>query len=72
MNSTQRVLVIALAIFSFLLGVTVAYYDAVILRDPPIHYIIENRALNYTNKECYTQSDVELIVFGKVLNYDKK
>jgi hypothetical protein len=34
--------------------------------------IIHTRALNYTDKDCYTKTDVELIVFGKVVDYDKK
>jgi hypothetical protein len=55
-----------------MLGMTIAYYDAVVLRDPPIHYSIENRALNYIDKDCYTKSDIELIVFGKVLYYEQK
>ena len=55
-------------LYSFMLGMILAYYDAVILRDPPIHYSIESRYLNFTEKNCYTQSDVELIVFGKVLD----
>jgi hypothetical protein len=49
---------------------TIAYYDAVILRDPPIHYSIESRALNYTDKDCYTKCDIELIVFGKIVNHE--
>ena len=68
MNSITKLLIFALALFTFILGMTIAYYDAVILRDPPIHYAIESRCLNYTNKDCYTKSDVELIVFGKVLH----
>ena len=66
----NRLLTIVIALFSFILGMTIAYYDATILRDPPLHYAIESRCLNYTNKDCYTKSDVELIVFGKVLNYE--
>ena len=67
MNSIHTLLTIAIALFSFILGMTLAYYDAVILRDPPLHYAIESRCLNYTDKNCYTRSDVELIVFGKIL-----
>ena len=70
MNSTIKLLVFALMLFAFMLGMTIAYYDAVVLRDPPIHYSIESRYLNYTKKDCYTQSDVELIIFGKVLDYE--
>ena len=49
MNSITKLLIFALALFTFILGMTIAYYDAVILRDPPIHYSIESRALNYTD-----------------------
>ena len=68
MNSITKLLIFALALFTFILGMTIAYYDAVMLRNPPLHYEIESRCLNYTNKDCYTKSDVELIVFGKVLH----
>jgi hypothetical protein len=70
MNSIDKLLVLALVLYSFMLGMILAYYDAVILRDPPIHYSIESRYLNFTEKDCYTQSDVELIVFGKVLDHE--
>ena len=70
MNSTTKLLMFALMLFTFMLGMTIAYYDAVVLRDPPIHYSIESRALNYIDKDCYTKSDIELIVFGKVLYYE--
>ena len=70
MNSIDKLLVLALILYSFMLGMILAYYDAVILRDPPIHYSIESRYLNFTEKDCYTQSDVELIVFGKVLDHE--
>ena len=70
MNSITKLSIIALMLFTFMLGMTIAYYDAVILRDPPIHYSIECRALNYTDKDCYTKCDIELIVFGKVLDYE--
>jgi len=72
MSSINKLLVVAFALFSFMLGMTIAYYDAVILRDPPVHYEIESRYFHYPNKECYTQSDVELIIFSKVLYYDEK
>ena len=63
-------LIIALAILvSFGLGMTIAYYKQ-FMADPPEHYAIQSRALNYTDKDCYTKSDVQLIVFGKVLYYD--
>jgi len=70
MNSITKLLIFALALFTFILGMTIAYYDAVILRDPPIHYSIESRALNYTDKDCYTKCDIELIVFGKIVNHE--
>ncbi len=68
MNSIQKLLIVATALFSFMLGMTIAYYDATILRDPPLHYAIESGCLNYTDKDCYSKIDIELIVFGKVLD----
>ena len=70
MNSITKLSIFALMLFTFMLGMTIAYYDAVILRDPPIHYSIESRALNYTDKDCYTKCDIELIVFGKIVNHE--
>ena len=69
MNNIQRLFVLAVAWIFFMLGVTLAYYKQ-FMADPPEHYVIQSRALNYTDKDCYTKSDVELIVFGKVLYYD--
>ena len=66
MNKLKAIILCAA---TFQLGMLIAYYDAVILRDPPIHYEIESRYLNYTQKDCFTQSDVELIVFGEVLQH---
>jgi hypothetical protein len=59
------------AISAFMLSMTIAGYITV-TADPPEHFAIHTRALNYTDKDCYTKTDVELIVFGKVLDYDKK
>ena len=53
--------------FAFILGVTIAGYSQ-FTADPPEHFAIHSRALNYTDKDCYTKSDVELIVFGKILD----
>jgi len=66
MNSIQTLLTIAVALCGILLGLTIAGYTQ-IKADPPEHYAIQSRALNYTDKDCYTKCDVELIVFGKVL-----
>jgi uncharacterized membrane protein len=71
MNSIHTLLTIAIALCAFMLGVTVAGYSQ-FNADPPEHYAIHNRALNYTEKDCYSKIDIELIVFGKVLDYDKK
>ena len=71
MNSIQTLLTIAIALCAFMLGVTIAGYTQ-ITADPPEHYNIQSRALNYTEKDCYSKIDIELIVFGKVLDYDKK
>ena len=69
MNSIQTLLIIAVAICGIMLGLTIAGYIE-IKADPPEHYAIHNRALNYTDKDCYTKTDVELIVFGKVLDHE--
>ena len=71
MNNIHRLLILGIAWFAFLLGVTIGCYNQ-ITADPPEHFAIHSRALNYTDKDCYTKSDVELIVFGKILDYDKK
>ena len=69
MNSIDKFMICALVLFSFMLGMTIAYYD-VAIEDPNPRYAIEHRALNYTEKDCYTKCDIELIVFGKVLNHE--
>ena len=69
MNNIQRLFVLAVAWVFFMLGVTLAYYKQ-FMADPPEHFAIHCRALNYTDKDCYTKSDVELIVFGKILDND--
>ena len=71
MNNFQKLVTVFISVATFKLGVLITLYFTINL-DPPKHYEIESRCLNYTEKECYTQSDIELIVFGKVLNYDKK
>ena len=69
MNKIDILLTIAVALFAFMLGLTVAGYTQ-FKADPPEHYNIQSRCLNYTDKDCYTKTDVELIVFGKVLDYE--
>ena len=69
MNSIHTLLTIAIALCAFILGVTVAGYSQ-FNADPPEHYNIQSRALNYTNKDCYSKIDIELIVFGKVLDHE--
>ena len=59
------------AVFAFMLSMTIACY-IMITADPPEHFAIHTRALNYTKKDCYTKTDVELIVFGKVLDHEQK
>ena len=71
MNSKDIIMFALGAISAFMLSMTIASYIAV-TADPPEHYNIQSRCLNYTDKECYTKCDIELIVFGKVLDYDKK
>ena len=71
MNKIDILLTITVALCAFMLGMTVAGYTK-FTADPPEHYNIQSRCLNYTDKDCYTKSDVELIVFGKVLDYEQK
>ena len=69
MNSIHTLLTIAIALCAFMLGMTVAGYTQ-FNADPPEHYNIQSRSLNYTDKDCYTKIDIELIVFGKVLDHE--
>ena len=69
MNSITKLSIFALMLFSLILGMTIAYYD-VAVKDPSPHYAIQHRALNYTEKDCYTKCDIELIVFGKIINHE--
>ena len=69
MNNVHRLFVLAVAWVFFILGMTIAYYNQ-FTADPQEHFAIHSRALNYTDKDCYTKSDVELIVFGKILDND--
>ena len=71
MNSKDIIMFALGAISAFMLSMTIAGYITV-TADPPENVAIDTRALNYTDKDCYTKTDVELIVFGKVLDYDKK
>ena len=69
MNNVHRLFMLAVAWVFFILGMTIAYYNQ-FTADPQEHFAIHSRALNYTDKDCYTKSDVELIVFGKILDND--
>jgi hypothetical protein len=81
MNSKDIIMFALGAISAFMLSMTIACY-VMVTADLPEHHAIHTRALNYTDKDCYTKNytdkdcytktDVELIVFGKVLDYDKK
>jgi len=71
MNSKDIIIFALGAISAFMLSMTIASYITV-TADPPEHFAIHTRALNYTDKDCYSKIDIELIVFGKVLDYDKK
>lgn len=52
--------------FAFFLGVYIAMYYC--YRQPiDEHNNIYNRYLNWPESECYSQSDVELIVFGELI-----
>ena len=67
MNSTNILLFATGMLFAFIISMTIACYID-IKADPPEHYNIQSRALNYTDKDCYTKLDIELIVFGRVLH----
>ena len=67
----NKLITIILCAATFTLGMTVAFYIVLDFK-PCEKYAIHNRALNYTDKDCYTKTDVELIVFGKVLDHDQK
>ena len=67
MNSTNIFLFATGMLFAFIISMTIACYIDV-MADPPEHYNIQSRALNYTDKDCYTKLDIELIVFGRVLH----
>jgi len=69
MNNIHRLFMLGVSWFAFILGVTIAGYSQ-FTADPPEHFAIHSRALNYTDKDCYTRADVELIVFGKILDND--
>ena len=69
MNSIHSLLTVAIALCAFMLGMTIAGYTQ-FTADPPEHYNIQSRALNYTDKDCYSKIDIELIVFGKVLDHE--
>ena len=69
MNSIHTLLTIAIALCAFMLGMTIAGYTQ-FTADPPEHYNIQSRALNYTDKDCYSKIDIELIVFGKALDHE--
>jgi ABC-type transport system involved in Fe-S cluster assembly fused permease/ATPase subunit len=71
MNSKDIIMFALGAISAFMLSMTIACY-VMVTADLPEHHAIHTRALNYTDKDCYTKTDIELIVFGKVLDYDKK
>ena len=51
------------AISAFMLSMTIACY-VMVTADLPEHHAIHTRALNYTDKDCYTKTDVELICFS--------
>ena len=64
----NNIKVIILHAITFTLGILTAFY--VILGLEPCPYLgVTNRAINYTNKECYNSNDIELIIFGKVNKY---
>jgi len=57
-------------LFSFIIGVYIAMYYCY---NQPLdeHINIHNRYINWSESNCYSQSDVELIVFGEILPNDE-
>ena len=67
MNKYQKIVTTFISVACMKLGFLIAIF-VIIGLEPSPHYAIESRYLNYTEKDCYTKLDIELIVFGKVLN----
>jgi hypothetical protein len=65
----NKLITIILCAAMFTLGMTVAFYIA-LYSEPCKVYEIQNRCLNYTDKDCYSKIDIELIVFGKALDHE--
>ena len=49
MNNIHRLFMLGVSWFAFILGVTIAGYSQ-FTADPPEHFAIHSRALNYTDK----------------------
>tara|TARA_R110002020_G_scaffold178085_2_gene370909 strand:+ start:3212 stop:3412 length:201 start_codon:yes stop_codon:yes gene_type:complete len=61
LNLISKLLMFALVYF---IGVYTAMYYC--YKQPIDEYIlIHNREINFPEQECYTRSDIELIVYGK-------
>jgi len=71
MNKFQKLVTAFIAIACMKLGFLIAIWIIIGLEPSP-HYAIESRALNYVEKDCYTKLDIELIVFGKILDHEQK
>ena len=69
MNNYQKLVTAFISLACMKLGFLIALF-VILGLEPSPHYAIESRYLNYTNKDCYTGSDVELIIFGKVLDHE--
>ena len=67
----NKLITIMLCAATFTLGMTVAFYIA-LHSEPCKVYEIQSRCLNYTDKDCYSKIDIELIVFGKALDHEQK
>ena len=69
MNKHQKLITAFISLACIKLGFIIAIF-VILGLEPSPHYAIESRYLNYTNKDCYTKSDIELIIFEKVLDHE--
>ena len=65
----NKIILIGTILISFILGIIIAFYITIFFEPCP-YLAVEQRMFNYTEKDCYTKCDLELIVFGKVLDYE--
>jgi len=65
----NKIILIGITFVSFILGMTIAFYITIFFEPCP-YLAVEQRMFNYTEKDCYTKFDLELIIFGKVLDHE--